>query len=79
MRLHQLEAAVKNAQGLAVFHQGLQLPGSNYGGVVHCMLLVRLAQCSSAGALGAARARSTVAAMPLVIIKAMPAQPDQVM
>ena len=73
VRLHQVKAAVKHAQGLLAGHEGLQLFRGNQGRVVH--FLLQSAQCSSAGAWGAARARSTVAAMALRMISAMPVQP----
>src|SRR5574337_559007 len=69
-RLHQVEAAVEYPQRLVAALQFLKLTGGYQRGV-H--------QCSSAGACGTARSRSTVAAMPLARISVMPAQPSGTM
>ena len=77
--LHQRERAVENHHCRARFLHRLRLLEGDQGAVHKSPSLFfavfRCLQCSSAGAFGSDRWRSTVAAMPLATISAMPAQP----
>ncbi|MCY1372368.1 hypothetical protein D9M69_595700 [compost metagenome] len=82
--LHEVEAAVEHHEGRVALAQLPQLFDGDEGGVHGESSFEKMigdgcrgccVQCSSAGAFGTARWRSTVAAMPLAMISPMPAQP----
>ena len=82
--LHEVEAAVEHPEGRVALAQLPELFDGDEGGVHGESSFEKwfgdgcrgcCVQCSSAGAFGTARWRSTVAAMPLAMISAMPAQP----